>query len=123
MSRLLAVVLAVVFAFGFLSTAAEAHGPRFVNSGVRFRSFDSNRGSFRSFEVRSANGFRFNSFGRFNSFDSRTFVDANGNVFEQDRFGNLVFRGNAFGRGFSGRNFRSSGFNGGGNSINVFIDD
>lgn len=60
----------------------------------------------------AANGFNFNNAGiRVNAFGTRTVVDANGNVFEVDAFGNSVFRGSAF-RGFG------QGY-GGGISANV----
>ena len=52
--------------------------------------------------VFAVNGRGFNTFNAagFNAFGTATFTDGAGNVFEADAFGNTVFRGNAFNRGF-----------------------
>jgi hypothetical protein len=62
-----------------------------------------NNGFVPAANVAVVNGRGFNTFvgvGRVNVFGTRTFTDFNGNVFEADAFGNTVFRGNAFNRGF-----------------------
>lgn len=96
--------VAVMLCLG-LAVPAFAHGPR----GVRASGFS----------IRT-NGFRVNSFQtrQFDRFGTRTFVDRNGNLFEEDFRGNFRFLGNVHSRGFSGRGFVSGGAN-----INVFIDD
>lgn len=64
------------------------------------------------FNVLAVNGRQLNAFNTgFNAFGTTAFTDAAGNVFEADAFGNTVFRGNAFNRGFGVNGF--STFNSG----------
>lgn len=76
-----------------------------INNGAAFAPVGVN--------VLSVNGRGLNTFGvtGFNAFGTTAFTDATGNVFEADTFGNTVFRGNAFNRGFGVNGF--STFNSG----------
>lgn len=71
-----------------------------INNGAAFAPLGVN--------VLSVNGRQLNAF---NAFGTTAFTDAAGNVFEADAFGNTVFRGNAFNRGFGVNGF--STFNSG----------
>jgi hypothetical protein len=72
-----------------------------VNTNVPFSNF--------------SRGTNFNGNGRFNAFGVRTVQDGNGNVFEQDAFGNVRFVGSRFGSSVSssvrGFNFIPQGVN------------
>ena len=75
-----------------------------INNGAAFAPLGIN--------VFSVNGRQLNAFNTgFNAFGTAAFTDAAGNVFETDVFGNSVFRGNAFNRGFGVNGF--STFNSG----------
>lgn len=94
-----------------VNTGGDNGNANFRFANARFSNGHANDVNLRFLNVRKVNGFRLNSFQtrQFNSFGSRTFVDGHGNIFEVDRFGNAIFRGNArssrFG-GFGGRSLR-----------------